>query len=78
VSHPPTPESPDTNPIENVWRSLKQYLRTKYKPRNLDKLKQGVETFWQTLTLAVCKRYIAHLYKVIPKIIAVNKDPSGF
>jgi len=71
-------ESPDTNPIENVWGSLKQYLRTKYKPRNLDELKQGVETFRQTLTPAVCRRYIGHLYKVIPKIITVNGDPSGF
>lgn len=27
-------ESPDLNPIENIWGSLKQYLRTQYKPHN--------------------------------------------
>ena len=75
---PTPPESPDTNLIENMWGSLKQYLRNKHKPRNLDELKQGVQTFWQSLTPQVCRRYIAHLHKVIPKIIEMNGNPSGF
>ena len=32
---PSPPESLDLNPIENVWGSMKQYLRTAYKPKNL-------------------------------------------
>lgn len=32
---PTPPESLDLNPIENVWGSLKQYLRNHYKPKNL-------------------------------------------
>ena len=43
-------ESPDLNPIENAWGSLKEYLRNTYKPRNLEDLKTGIKTFWQTLT----------------------------
>jgi len=27
------PESPDLNPIENVWRELKLYLESKVKPK---------------------------------------------
>lgn len=72
------PESPDLNPVENVWGSMKQYLRVHYKPRNLAELQQGIERFWQTLTPAVCQRYIGHLKKVIPKVIAVNGEPSGY
>jgi len=76
VAYPP--ESPDLNPIENVWGSMKQYLRSHYKPRNLQELKDGIENFWLTLTPEVCQRYINHLKKVIPKIVEVNGDPSGY
>ena len=57
------PESPDLNPIELVWGSMKQFLRSRYKPRNLDELKSGIEEFWLTLTLQVCRKYIQHLYQ---------------
>ena len=72
------PESPDYNPIELVWGSLKQFLRNNVKPKNLEELKAGIEQFWLTLTPKVCKKYITHLCKVIPKIISVEGGPSGY
>ena len=72
------PESPDLNPIENIWGSLKQYLRTTYKPRNLDELKRGIQQFWMTLTPEVCRQYIGHIHKVIPKVVEVYGEPSGY
>ena len=68
------PESPDLNPIENVWGSLKQFLRTTYKPKDLNDLKQGIQHFWSSLTSEVYNRYINHLHKVDPKVI----EPSGY
>ena len=76
---PTPPESPDLNPIENVWGSMKQYLHSSYKPRNLQELKDGIEQFWVTLTPEVCQRYINHITKkVMPKIVNVQGDPSGY
>ena len=72
------PESPDLNPIENVWGSLKQFLRNSYKPKNLDELKLGIQQFWMTMTPEVCKKYIQHLQKVIPKVVELNGEPSGY
>ena len=72
------PESPDLNPIELVWGSLKQYLRNHCKPKNLEELKVGIEQFWLTLTSEVCAKYISHLKKVIPKIVSVGGAPSGY
>ena len=72
------PESPDLNPIENVWGSLKQFLRTTYKPSNTEELKAAIQQFWLTLTPDVCKKYIGHLHKVIPEVIAVRGNPSGY
>ena len=73
-----TASSPDLNPIENVWGSMKEYLRIHVKPRTIADLKAGIRAFWKTLTPDVCLRYIGHLKKVIPKVVEVNGGPSGY
>jgi transposase len=45
------PESPDLNPIENVWHKLKHFLRTVAKPKSKEELFAGIQTFWATMTL---------------------------
>ena len=39
------PESPDLNPIENLWHELKEYLRKEIKPRNKQELVDGISSF---------------------------------
>ena len=72
------PESPDMYPIENVWGSLKTHLRNKVKPTNQETLIAGIRSFWKTLTPEVCRRYIFHLKRVVPKVIEENGGPSGY
>ena len=72
------PESPDLNPIENVWGSLKTFLRDRHKPHNEASLIEGIKLYWKTLTPEVCQRYIKHIQKVIPKVIEENGGPSGY
>ncbi len=69
---------PDANPIENLWHELKEYLRREVKPHNKDVLIEGILSFWQTVTIDKCRRYINHLRKVIPRIIELNGDATGF
>ena len=72
------PSSPDLNPIENIWGTMKNYLRTTAKPKNTEELRTGIKAFWKTLTPEICKRYVGHLRKVIPKVIEVQGEPSGY
>ena len=72
------PESLDLNPFENLWGSLKQFLCTTHKPKNLEEFNEGVLRFWQSLTLEVCRKYIGHLHIVIPMVNEVNGNPSGY
>ena len=71
-------ESPDLNPIENVWGSMKYFLRHQYKPRNVESLERGIKEFWLSMTPDVCCKYINHLYKVMPKVVQVEGAASGY
>ena len=70
-------ESPDLNPIEKVWGSMKTYLRDKHKPKNMADLKAGIKLYWKKMTPDVCARYIAHLSKVLPDVITEQGGPTG-
>lgn len=71
-------ESPDMNPIENVWHELKEYLRREIKPTTKEQLVQGIKEFWGTVTPHKCCRYINHLRKVLPKVIEIQGDATGY
>ena len=71
-------ESPDMNPIENLWHELKEYMRREVKPKNKLELVQGIIRFWRTVDVHKCCRYINHLRKVLPKVIEVNGEPTGY
>ena len=72
------PESPDCNPIENLWHELKHFIRARVKPCNKEELIQGIETFWGTVTPEKCCHHINHLKKVIPKVLEVNGAATGY
>ena len=62
------PESPDINPIENLWHELKEYLRREIKPKTKDELVNGIVKFWGLVSSEKCREYIRHLDKVIPRV----------
>ena len=72
------PESPDMNPIENLWHELKNHLRSRVKPRNKEELLEGLKGFWETVTPAKCQKYIGHLRKVLPVVVDREGKASGF
>ena len=71
---PTPPESPDLNPIENLWHELKYYLETKVKPRSKQELIDGIKKFWRKKVDATkCARYIDHvLHKAIPAVVELR------
>ena len=71
-------ESPDLNPIENLWHELKEYVRREVKPTVKEELIEGIKEFWQTVDIPKCQKYIGHLRKVIPRVIKVIGEPTGY
>ena len=72
------PESPDMNPIENLWHEMKEYMRREVKPTNKAELVEGITQFWATVDIYKCCRYIRHLRKVLPKVIEKGGDATGY
>ena len=72
------PESPDLNPIENLWHELKEYLRREVKPRSKDELVDGIVQFWGSVSGEKCRKYIRHLHKVIPRVIELGGAATGY
>ena len=72
------PESPDLNPIENLWHELKEFIRREIKPTTKDQLVHGIKAFWKTVDKAKCNKYIDHLKKVVPKVIELDGDATGY
>ncbi len=72
------PESPDCNPIENLWHELKEYMRREIKPRVKQELVDGILKFWETVDVEKCTRYIRHLRKVLPRVIELNGQATGY
>ena len=72
------PESRDCNPIENLWHELKEFIRREVKPKSKQELVTGIQQFWGQVNGNVCEKYIMHLRKVIPKIIELDGDATGY
>ena len=47
------------------------------KPINKKELIQGIVSFWETVAVTQCCKYINHLAKVLPKVVECEGGPSG-
>ena len=72
------PESPDCNLIENLWHELKECQRRVIKPHSKQELVDGIMQSWETVDIPKCKRYVRHLRKVIPRVIELSRDATGY
>ena len=71
-------ESPDLNPIELLWHELKHFLRNIVKPHTKAEPIDGITRFWEERVDAEkCAKYIGHLQKVLPIVVAREGRASG-
>ena len=48
------------------------------KPKTKEELVQGILSFWNTVDVEKCSIYISHLKKVIPRVIELQGDATGY
>lgn len=72
-------QSPDLNPIENVWSVMKKKLTTSEKqPKNLKELEQLVRYQWQELGRDYLKRLIDGMPRRIKAVIKAEGGPTKY
>jgi hypothetical protein len=67
------PQSPDLNPIENLWHEMKEAIRKKSPaPSNLKELKKYVKRAWRDLPFEYYQRLIDSMPDRVNAVIAAN------
>uniref|UniRef100_A0A9J7XDV8 Tc1-like transposase DDE domain-containing protein n=1 Tax=Cyprinus carpio carpio TaxID=630221 RepID=A0A9J7XDV8_CYPCA len=69
--------SPDLNPIENLWDIVKRKLRDT-RPNTLDELKAAIEASWASITPQQCHRLIASMPRRIEAVISAKGFPTKY
>ncbi|VDM69711.1 unnamed protein product, partial [Strongylus vulgaris] len=64
-------ESPDLNPIELVWGSMKAYIRRQHL-RTTEELENAIRTYWSQLTPEICQKYISGIQWRMPLVVSAR------
>ena len=66
-------QSPDLNPIENVWLVLKQNIQDLYQPKSVPKMQQAIQQAWEDFPTSI----LDHLVKLMPDRMAAIIEAKG-
>ncbi len=69
--------SPDLNPIENLWGIVKRNMRDT-RLNNADDLKAAIKATWASITPEQCHRLIASMPRCIDAVIHAKGGPATY
>ncbi len=69
--------SPDLNPIENLWGIVKRKMRNK-RPKNADELKATVKEPWASIPPQQCHKLITSMPRRIEAVIKAKGAPTKY
>lgn len=70
--------SPDLNPIENVWADMKHAInRLPEYPTSAAAMKKDLKTYWKTMTQEKCRNFIGDYQKRLELVVEAKGGNSG-
>ncbi len=69
--------SPDLNPIENLWGIVKRKMRNK-RPKNADELKATVKETWASIPPQQCHKLTTSMPRRIEEVIKAKGAPTKY
>ena len=70
-------QSPDMNPIENLWRMMKLKLKNR-RTSNIEERKQQIQDVWEQMSPDLTKKLVHSMSKRLKKLIEVKEAPTGY
>ena len=71
--------SPDLNPIENIWRQLKDNIQSqKVFPKNVNELKVALKEEWENLDNSVFEKVVVSMPRRINAVLAARGGPTKY
>lgn len=71
------PQSPDLNPIENLWNDVEEHIRMK-KPKNLRELWDATQEGWNAIPIGRCQRLVESLPQRLESVITQRGFPTKY
>ena len=70
-------QSPDTNPMENLWRMMKLKLKNR-RASNIEERKQQIQDVWEQMSPDLTKKLVHSMPKRLKKLIKVKGAHTGY
>lgn len=71
------PQSPDINPIENLWDHIDRKLRVRTYA-NADQLWEAIETIWKSIPIDFCKKLVDSIPRRLQEVIDNKGGPTKY
>ena len=69
-------QSPDLNPIENVWKVLKTEVQELYHPKNLEEMQHCLKLVWDDFSDQILRNIIESMPSRMKAVIESNGGPT--
>ena len=70
--------SPDFNPMENLFSILNEKVYCDLEPQTLDKLKKRIRKAWQEIAIDCLKSFLHSMPKRLESVIVKNGGHCGY
>ena len=73
------PQSPDLNPIENIWNIIKARRYKKFGiPRSKEELIEQIFSIWEELTVEDAENCIGNMERSLQEVVRMNGRPTRY
>jgi transposase len=72
------PQSPDLNPIKNLWKIIKTNIQTNYQPKSIPEMKEAIQQAWDNIPAQTLRNLLRSMPSRMEAVIKANGGPINY